>query len=417
MPSTRPANAHRARRVGRASAKPPLSVEALWAIKRVASPTLSPDGAMACAAVTTFAMEKNDSSTELWLFPTGIKGKAGAKSRRLTAGDKDSDPKWSPDGRWIAFTAKRKDDEESQIYLIAPDGGEAKRLTAVAHGCTALKWFPDGKRIAFVSSVWPDLASDTEQGKRRKERKDAKVKAHVTERAEFRFWDHWLTDGREPHVFVCDVATGRCRDALAGTGLALPPWEPASTDFDISPDGRELALTVDLAPEPAMMNQRDIATVDLATGRKRILTATTGTDDASPGVLSRRTRARLPFLRYEALVQRSGEADAPRSAQRTDAAARAPIRPADHARRLGAGRAVAAVHRRGSRPRRPVATGGRRERGARRAVARRGRRRRRRLRAIAGRLGARVRSRDGDASACAVRMPRRRHGKRARSRR
>ena len=55
----------------------------------------------------------------------------GRKSRRLTAGDKDSDPRWSPDGSRIAFTAKRKDDAEAQIYLIAPDGGEATRLTSI----------------------------------------------------------------------------------------------------------------------------------------------------------------------------------------------------------------------------------------------------------------------------------------------
>src|SRR5215472_3699014 len=224
MPPARSARTHRNRR--RASARPPLSVEALWEIKRVASPTLSPDGALACAAVTSADMATNESSTELWLFPTGLAGASGLKARRLTAGDKDSEPKWSPDGRWIAFTAKRKDDDEPQIYLIAPDGGEARRLTKVANGCAALKWFGDSKRIAFVSSIWPDLATDAEQAKRRKERKDTKVKAHVTERAEFRYWDHWLTDGREPHVFVCDVGSGRCRDALAGTGLALPPWEP-----------------------------------------------------------------------------------------------------------------------------------------------------------------------------------------------
>src|SRR5258705_6393875 len=280
MPAPRAVKKRRDRR--RAPTRPPLSVEALWAIKRIAAPTLSPDGALAGAAVTSFDMDKNESSTELWLFPTGLGGEGAAKSRRLTGGDKDSDPKWSPDGRWIAFTAKRKDDEEAQIYLIAADGGEAKRLTKVANGCAALKWFADGKRIAFVSSVWPDLATDAEQAKRKKERKDAKVKAHVTERAEFRYWDHWLTDGREPHVFVCDIATGRCRDALAGTGLPLTPWEPTSADFDIAPDGRELAVSVDLAPEPAMMNRRDIAIVGLARRSKRILTAGTGTDDASP---------------------------------------------------------------------------------------------------------------------------------------
>ena len=273
--------------------KPPLTLEALWQIKRIGTPTLSPSGTLACAAVTSYAMEKNDGSTSLWLFPTGLgdaRRNGSGRARKLTAGDKDSDPKWSPDGRWIAFTAKRKDDDEPQLYVIAPDGGEARRLARVATGCAAPKWFPDGKRIAFVSWVWPDLATEALQAKRKKERKDAKVKAHVTERQEFRFWDHWLTDGREPHIFVCDVATGRCHDALARTGLSLPPWEPSADDFDIAPDGREIAITADLAPEPQMMNQTDIVTVDLSSRRKRVLTA--GTQPLTPSPATRPTGAR-----------------------------------------------------------------------------------------------------------------------------
>jgi len=279
------ANGRTAARARAAAERPPLSVEALWAIKRIGTPALSPDGAQACAAVTSYDMERNDSRTGLWLFPTGLGGGArggAGKARRLTAGDKDSDPRWSPDGRWIAFTAKRKDDEEPQLYLIAPDGGEATRLAKLAGGCASIKWFADGRRLAFVSWVWPDLATDAQQAKRHKERKDSKVKAQVTERAECRYWDHWLADGREPHVFVCDVATGRCRDALAGTGLSLPPWDPSADDFDVAPDGKELAITADLAAEPGMMNQTDIVTVNLASGRKRVLTAATGTSDAHP---------------------------------------------------------------------------------------------------------------------------------------
>ena len=200
----------------------------------------------------------------------------------LTAGDKDSDPKWSPDGRWIAFTAKRKDDEEPQIYLIAPDGGEARRLTTLATGCASLKWFPDGKRIAFVSWVWPDLATDALQAKRRKERKDAKVKAHVTERAS-------SASG------TIGSPTGASRTSSSATSrpgaAATRSREPVSRcrrgirrriDFDIAPDGREIAITVDLAPEPQMMNQPDIVAVDLATRRKRVLTARTSTSDTHP---------------------------------------------------------------------------------------------------------------------------------------
>jgi dipeptidyl aminopeptidase/acylaminoacyl peptidase len=264
--------------------KPPLSVEALWAIRRIGTPTLSPDGRLACAPVTTYDMDRNEGSTALWLFPTGLGTRAGPalRTRRLTVGDKDADPRWSPDGRFIAFTAKRKDDSEPQVYVIAPDGGEATRITSLATGAAAVKWFPDSRRIAFVSWVWPDLADDAAQARRMKERKDAKVKAHVTDRAEFRYWDHWLTDGREPHLHVVDVPGGRTRDLFAGNGLALPPWDPGEQDFDIAPDGREIAFHADLASEPGMMNQLDIVTLDLRTRRTRVLTARTGLSDAFP---------------------------------------------------------------------------------------------------------------------------------------
>src|SRR6478672_4404602 len=270
-----------ARRTASARKPAPFDVDALWAVKRVGPPTLSPDGRVACAAVTSFSIEKNVGSSELWLFPTAPGGAAG-KPRRLTTGDKDGDPRFSPDGSRIAFIGKRKDDSETQIYLIAPDGGEATRLTDIATGATAIKWFPDGKRIAFVSWVWSDLAGEAEQARRMREKTDAKVKAHLTERGEYRFWDHWLTDGREPHVFACDVATGRCEDLLAGTRLALQPWDPTSETYDIAPDGREIALTIDPFPEPALMNRCDIVVVDLATRRVRNLTAQSGLSDEHP---------------------------------------------------------------------------------------------------------------------------------------
>lgn len=261
--------------------KPPLDVDSLWAIKRIDAPSVSPDGTLACASVTSFDMDRNEGHTELWLFPTGF-GSAHGRSRRLTAGSKDSDPRWSPDGRHIAFIAKRNDDREPQVYLIAVDGGEARRLTSLASGCSSLKWFADGKRVAFVSWVWPDLAGDAQQAKRLKSRQDDKVKAHVTERDECRYWDHWLSDGREPHVHCCDIASGRSRDLFAGTGVALPPWDPSAEDYDIAPDGGEIAASIDRSPEPGMMNRRDIVLVDTRSRRTRALTADSGMDDAHP---------------------------------------------------------------------------------------------------------------------------------------
>ena len=138
-------------------------------LKRIGAPTLAPDGRLACAPVTSFDIRPQRRQHRAVAVPDRLRQRrcAGAKPRRLTAGDKDSDPRWSPDGSRIAFTAKRKDDDEAQIYLIAPDGGEATRLTNIATGAAAIKWFPDGKRIAFVSWVWPDLAHRSRAGEAR----------------------------------------------------------------------------------------------------------------------------------------------------------------------------------------------------------------------------------------------------------
>jgi dipeptidyl aminopeptidase/acylaminoacyl peptidase len=275
MPTREPRN--------KAAGKRPIDVDALWAVKRVGDPTISPDGRLACAAVTTYSSSKDAGAAELWLYPTGFGDRASiAKPRRLAAAGTGTRPCFSPDGRHVAFAAKRDDDAEAQLYVIPVDGGEARRVTTVATGVESIKWFPDGRRIAFVSWVWPDLKGDAAQAARHKEHKGAKVKAHVTERAEYRYWDHWLTDGREPHVFACDVASGRSTDLLAGTGLALRPWDPDVEHYDIAPDSRELALTFDPESEPGMMHRCDIVVVDLATRRTRNLTQKSGRSDEHP---------------------------------------------------------------------------------------------------------------------------------------
>ena len=190
--------------------------------------------------MTAFDMNKNDGRTELWLFPVD-----GGKARRLTAGDKDSEPQWSPDGKWIAFTAKRKDDEEPQVYLIAPDGGEARATDHARHrgAGVALVRRRQAHRLRVVGVAGPQ----DRQGSRRarsKERKESKVKAHLTERAEYRFWDHWLTDGREPHVFAADVVDRartrparrhRARAAAVGTDRRALRHQPGRSRARASP--------------------------------------------------------------------------------------------------------------------------------------------------------------------------------------
>ena len=136
---------------GRKSRKKPFTVDDLWQVERVGGISLAPDGAQAVCSVGTYSMAENRASANLWLLST-----FGGGPRRLTAcGDKDGQPAWSPSGERIAFVAKREQqgtkDETPQLYVIAVDGGEARRVSDFAPGIEAFKWFADGKRIAFVA--------------------------------------------------------------------------------------------------------------------------------------------------------------------------------------------------------------------------------------------------------------------------
>jgi dipeptidyl aminopeptidase/acylaminoacyl peptidase len=94
------------------------------------------------------------------LFTVEVKTR---KVQRLTSGPcNETAPRWSPDGRWIAFTSNRTGDADNNhrndLWLISPDGTAARRLTAGDVGAGTASWSPDGRHLAFVSSLAPENA-------------------------------------------------------------------------------------------------------------------------------------------------------------------------------------------------------------------------------------------------------------------
>ncbi|QPF73767.1 S9 family peptidase [Roseateles sp. DAIF2] len=237
-------------------AKPPLSVEDLWAFERIGAPSLSPDGASLVCSVTRSSMEDNKNSSSLWLMATDGR----AVPRRLTAcGDKDGQPVWSPTGERIAFLAKREQegrrDETPQLYLIAPDGGEAQRASDFAPGIESFKWLPDGRGILFSAWVWPELKGAAAQARRFKEFEERKESGYATSEAYYRYWDHNIPMGRVLHLLLLDLASGQVRDLFEGTELELPRDNGGASVYDISPDGRRVAFVFDPAAEPRLGNR------------------------------------------------------------------------------------------------------------------------------------------------------------------
>src|SRR5688500_7022280 len=98
-----------------AQAAQPYTADAMWKLKRLGDPAISPDGRLAVVPVTKYDIEKNKGDADLWLVPT----KPG-KARQLTSdAGSDATPAWSPDGELIAFVSKRGEDKQAQLYVIA----------------------------------------------------------------------------------------------------------------------------------------------------------------------------------------------------------------------------------------------------------------------------------------------------------
>ena len=137
-----------------------ITPDLVYELVSVASPSLSPDGSRVAFVRSHVDRKSMEARSQIIVLVL-----ASGESAPFTSGTSDSSPRFSHDGRHLAFV--RPDDAgKSQIWVMPTSGGEARKLTDVPGGITDVSWSPDSSALAFVSDVDPDRAPDDHDPRR-----------------------------------------------------------------------------------------------------------------------------------------------------------------------------------------------------------------------------------------------------------
>ncbi|MFT4030811.1 MAG: S9 family peptidase [Siphonobacter sp.] len=241
-----------------AQTQPSVSFEQVLSLRQASGPVLSPDGQHVVYTITTADWKENRYDAELWMARPG---EAPFQLTRTAKGSSSS-PRWSPDGKWLAFLADRGD--KMQIFVMSTLGGEAKMVTKEEEGVSAFDWSPDGKSFAMLI---PNAESKAEKNK--KER----YGGFAVDDEEYTLSHLWLIDFK-PDLALNELplvkdSTSKSEGYPKATQLTRGDF--TVTSFEWSPDGSKIGFTHQPTPLINSSGHSDVSMVEVTSKKTTLL--------------------------------------------------------------------------------------------------------------------------------------------------
>ena len=252
--------------------KAPFSLEALYKIKNVSDPQISPDGKKILFSVTSYSLHKGESNSEIYVMDSD-----GKNQRRMTNNPAaDFHPRWAADGKSFLFISTRK--EGAQAWEMPVGGGEPRQITHFFSSVSAAEWAGSDGDIIFSCRVFPECEGDNACNKEiLEDMQNGPLQAHMADKLLYRHWNYYK-DGRATHLILYEADKNNYRDLTPGDFDS-----PAhGGGFSISADGKTVCVESNRDEFEAENTNKDLYLIHVPTRQAKNLTAQNTAYDGQP---------------------------------------------------------------------------------------------------------------------------------------